>query len=282
MKHAYLIIAHNEFIFLQKLIDFIDDERIDIYILFDKKVKNLPSLTVKHSNITILTNRVNIYWGHYSQIIAELELFKAVSNKSYQYCHLISGVHFPLVSQEQMFLYFDSIYPKQLFSPLPCNPFEVDMKVKLQSFFIKYYRNENKIVSQLAQYAWVALLKIQRLFNLSRNRYSVYIKCSNWVSITQEAVDYIVSKEKEILFNFKYTFCGDEFFVPTILKNSTLDFDFLYDEKLLYQKIENTRAIVFGYESYDELIDSQALFARKFTDDSIHIADRIADNYNNR
>ena len=32
MKHAYLIIAHNEIYVLRKLISFIDDERNDIYL----------------------------------------------------------------------------------------------------------------------------------------------------------------------------------------------------------------------------------------------------------
>ena len=45
MKHAYLIIAHHEFDILNKLIQAIDDERNDIFIHFDKKVRNCPSLT---------------------------------------------------------------------------------------------------------------------------------------------------------------------------------------------------------------------------------------------
>lgn len=36
--HAYLIIAHNEFEVLQKLVGALDDPRNDIYIHFDKKV----------------------------------------------------------------------------------------------------------------------------------------------------------------------------------------------------------------------------------------------------
>ena len=35
MKHAYLILAHNEFVILERLIQAIDDERNDIYIHFD-------------------------------------------------------------------------------------------------------------------------------------------------------------------------------------------------------------------------------------------------------
>ena len=39
-KHAYLIMAHNEFDILEKLLLLLDDSRNDIYIHIDLKVKN--------------------------------------------------------------------------------------------------------------------------------------------------------------------------------------------------------------------------------------------------
>ena len=38
MKHAYLIIAHNDFEILKKLVSLLDNEHNDIYIHFDAKV----------------------------------------------------------------------------------------------------------------------------------------------------------------------------------------------------------------------------------------------------
>jgi len=282
MKHAYLIIAHNEFVILQKLIDSLDDDRTDIYVLFDKKVKALPMLTTKKSGLTVLKNRVNIYWGHYSQIQAEMILFKEIAQKDYSYCHLISGVHLPLYSQEFLFDYFDKVYPKQVFSFLPTNLKEIDFKVKLRSFFIKYYHSSNQVISRLSQYSWVLFLKIQKIFNLRRMYYREYVKCSNWVCITQEAVNYLVNHEREIEENFKYTFCGDEFFVPTVLKNADVPFDFFIEERLLFQRFENTRATILKVEDYNKLIDSKALFARKFSEISIEVVEMVMNNYNKR
>ena len=51
MKHAYLILAHNEFGLLQTLICYLDDERNDIYVHIDRKVKELPTLKVEKANI---------------------------------------------------------------------------------------------------------------------------------------------------------------------------------------------------------------------------------------
>ena len=39
-KHAYLIIAHNNFEILEKTLKILDDEKNDFYIHVDKKVKN--------------------------------------------------------------------------------------------------------------------------------------------------------------------------------------------------------------------------------------------------
>ena len=42
LKHAYLIMAHNQWAILAKLIRLLDDENNDIYLHIDKKVKSFP------------------------------------------------------------------------------------------------------------------------------------------------------------------------------------------------------------------------------------------------
>ena len=66
MKHAYLIIAHNEFELLKLLIDRIDDARNDIYIHIDQKT-NTEGLELRahhqfYQSITLVTQI------HYEQL----------------------------------------------------------------------------------------------------------------------------------------------------------------------------------------------------------------------
>lgn len=279
MKHAYLIIAHNEFVVLEKLIETLDDERVDIFILFDKKIEVIPKLEVNRASLFILENRINIFWGHSSQIEAEMILFDAVFNRDYRYCHLISGVHLPLYSQDFLHDYFNKTYPKQVFLDLPFHPFEIQMKVQAKSFFIQYYRHPNIALSKLAQFCWVFFLKIQRWLNIDRQYYHEYIKYSNWVCITQDAVNYLVNNKFNIRHNFKYTFCADEFFVPTVLKNANIPFEFLIEDKLLYQNFDNTGATVLNAQDFDALMNSKALFGRKFSLASIELVNRVIANY---
>lgn len=91
-KHAYLIVFHNNFYILKKLPKCIDDIRNDIYVHIDKKVKsfdfNYFKSLVKHSDIYSI-DRVRVGWESYTQIKAELILFKTASKYNYKYYHLI-------------------------------------------------------------------------------------------------------------------------------------------------------------------------------------------------
>ncbi len=67
-KHAYLIASNNNFSVLEACIDLVDDERNDLYLLFDQKsnvsvaYKDSFKRRAKHSNVTILNDTV-INWG---------------------------------------------------------------------------------------------------------------------------------------------------------------------------------------------------------------------------
>ena len=60
MKHAYLIIAHNEFWLLQQLIQVLDDSRNDIFIHFDKKLAAYPTLSTQHAGLSIIEQRIDV------------------------------------------------------------------------------------------------------------------------------------------------------------------------------------------------------------------------------
>ena len=83
-KHAFLVMAYNEFTMLNKLLTELDDERNDIYLHIDKKTKYVDfeeiSSWVNRSNI-IFVPRKKVYWGTYSLVDCELRLLKAAREK---------------------------------------------------------------------------------------------------------------------------------------------------------------------------------------------------------
>lgn len=68
-KHAYLIMCHNNFKHLSKLLMALDDVRNDIYIHVDKKVVDFPfkdiEKSVKETGVTWV-NRVSVGWGGFA------------------------------------------------------------------------------------------------------------------------------------------------------------------------------------------------------------------------
>ena len=105
-KHAFLIIAHNQFDILEKLIIMLDDDRNDIFLHIDKRVEHLDKdcylALVKHSDLHF-TKRMAVYWGHSSQVDCELLLLgECLKYGPYQYVHLLSGVDLPIKTQDEI------------------------------------------------------------------------------------------------------------------------------------------------------------------------------------
>lgn len=108
MKHAYLIIAHNEFEILKRLIQALDDERNDIYIHFDRKLNHYPDCRTSYAKLTFLEERMDVRWGDISVVDAEFALFdEAYRRGEYSYYHLLSGVDMPLKTQNYIHRFFE-------------------------------------------------------------------------------------------------------------------------------------------------------------------------------
>ena len=152
-KHAYLIMAHNEFYILEKLIMLLDDSRNDIFLHIDRKIKNFDfdkfKKMVKKSNL-YFTERVDIVWAASSQIECELVMLtEAIQKGKYDYYHLLSGVDLPLKNQKEIHKFFDQQQNKEFvhFSSLKPITGNLLERVKYYHFFLKNLRNKNKYIS---------------------------------------------------------------------------------------------------------------------------------------
>ena len=90
-KHAVLIQTHKPidyFIGLAKR-----HPNVNFYVHFDKKCDaSLLALTDNLANLCLLSDRVDVKWGGFSQVAATLKLFKtAFDNHQNHFFHLLSG-----------------------------------------------------------------------------------------------------------------------------------------------------------------------------------------------
>ena len=274
MKHAYLIMAHNQFLSLKELVATLDDERNDIFVHFDKKVKETPSLSTRFSKLVILKNRVDVVWGDLSQIKAEYALFKAafVPGK-YAYYHIISGTHFPLKSNDELHKWFEACNGACVLKPVPLSEEEIQMRFGYYHFFLKHLISRNKTVNKAYHLGWRAILGIQKALIIKRDTSFIKGKASQWCSLNEDAVELILKKENEMMKKFRRSFCCDEFFVRSIIDNT--DVPVLYDDKLCHVEFVYTTPRYFKEEDYDLLIGSGALFFRKMSDSNLGLAKMI-------
>ena len=235
MKQAYLIIAHNKIEQLKFLLLLLDYEKHDTFILFDKKAKitekqknDLRQIVTKSS--LFFTKEIPIYWGDYSLVEAEMELFET-ANKQEQYSmyHLLSGVDLPLDTAENIYNFFDN-RKEYNFLTMVSDELYIRNKVYERVAFKTMF--PHLTVRTVNNNFLRSVLKIYRKFEVELQRI-VKVDCfkkfnlelkyaSNWCSLNKKAVDILLEEKKLIASIFKNTKVNDELFIPTILQKDQL------------------------------------------------------------
>src|SRR5690606_19057756 len=153
------------------------------------------------------------------QIESEYALFETSyqNQEVYERYHLISGTHMPLKNQNEIHKWFDNFKGKEVLNYLYTDSYEANFKVNRLHFFVRNYRSPHIFIERTAQLLWDISLKSQYKLNIQRKEPNVRIKANNWVSLTESAVKHIIQQKKQTLKMFRYSFCGDAFFVPYLL-----------------------------------------------------------------
>lgn len=288
-KHAYLIIAHNEFLVLKLLISALDDIRNDIYIHFDAKSKTFPILNCRYSNLFILPNSIDVRWGDYSQVETEMLLFEYAYNKQkkndifYQYYHLISGVDIPLKNQDYIHNFF-SIHSGKEFIGFYQGNLMQELRIKVQMYHLfPHYFSKQRILN-IKSILRALFCRTQLFIGYKRNKDIELVRGTNWVSVTNEFVEYLLSKKVEIYQRFHHTFCADEVYKHTLCWNSPFKNKIYNINNEALGCMREINWVITEYDSflpsfsmadYKRLKESPMFFARKFDSANIDIVKRI-------
>lgn len=274
VKHAYLIIAHNDIELLQVLVDMLDDERNDIYIHPDKKWVDFDErkLRTLRANLFILPNRIKGYWGHISLMQIEYALFRYAREHSgqYAYYHLLSGADLPIKSQDYIHTFFsDKSMP---FISYWDHKADTYYKVSRYTFGMSYERTSNPWSLWSRSFAFLRRKLADYLYYLlgSRPGSRNFYKGANWVSLPVDCVDLLLSSEHWSSKRLRFTRNPDEIFAQTILYHNFfapqgIDPSVLEDLRLVNWKSSTISPDYFTIEQWDEILASPALFARKFS-----------------
>lgn len=272
--------AHNEWELLQTLINCIDDERNDIYVHIDSKVRDLPELKTRKAGLHLLKERVNVYWGDLSVVQAEYNLFKtAAMTDVYQYYHLLSGVDLPLKSQNYIHKFFERNKGKEFIGMSTYNCVE---EVRTKACYWHMFPHDFKNRSLVKHVLRTGFLKVQKFLHLTRNETENLRKGTQWVSVTDGFVRMMLSAESYVMKTFSHTFCPDEIYKQTLCWNSGFRqrlYDYTDEGNGCMRAIgwKNGELIDWGASDYEQLKSSPALFARKFNSSDSEFINRIVD-----
>ena len=292
MKHAFLVIAHNEPIILECLLRQLNHPDNTIFVHIDKKVKgDLESrmfAIVNNLGGVIVKKRIDVRWGDFSQICCELALYEEASRIGFDYYHLVSGCDLALKPMHVIHRFFTCHAGKEFIK------YDNDIRNRQDAYNkINYYYFFMRCCTKrtTGKSSWLLKtlkipqisLKLQNLFNISRCEKDdmIIYKGGNWCSLTHDAVIYILSQKDKIRKRFKWTRCADEIYKHTILKASLF-------ANQIYQPLGNNqssdlrmidwkRGNPYIWTIYDkrELLGTDNLFARKFSSKDLEIVESI-------
>lgn len=280
--------AHGSLELLQVLVSMLDDERNDIFLHVDKKSNMLEGvmLATSHARLFILQNRIDVRWGNLSQIKAEYALFEeAFRHGPYAYYHLLSGQDLPIKSQDFIHRFFDLHQGKEFVGVNRGEEFEWDCRRKMMRYWLltRFSRSKfgvlNAVTKRINKYLSVVLSLV-----LHREKMN-FAKGANWVSITHPCVEYVISQKPFVLQRFNFTYCPDEFFVQTLVWNHPQFREALYCEGDEYEGCmrlidwKRGNPYVWTMADQKEILASNRLFARKFSEQDMNIVHWIKDTF---
>lgn len=271
MNHAILILAHNNFDVISALLEQADDPAFDIYIHINRKVKRFPreqwQASVKRAGLYFVP-RVRVGYCDYSMVNAVVSLFRTAAQKHYDYYHLISGADLMIKKRDEFLRFFEEHNGKEFvgFSP----DFDGD-RVAYRHIFTACGRQKSKLLSRFFGAARKMLITLQKRLGLT-NRvtdFEIVRKGTDWYSITDAAVGYLLKQEPLFRKSFFRAYCPTEFFPQTVLYNSPYCerlYDLQSEGRGCLRTIDWQRGTPFTFteEDKDFLQASDGLFARKF------------------
>lgn len=269
MKHAFLILAHDNFDLLKYLISLLDDDRCDIFIHIDKK-KECPNLSTSKSNLFVFSE-FDVRWGDFSIVQAELFLYEQAlkaTKERYNYFHLLSGVDLPIKPMDEFYNFLEKNYGNEFVSFESCESKRITDRVAKWHVLTKYYKSPFFIRNMVKILRFVPEHVMN--FFVKRSDVGIVAKGSQWCSLTYDAVEYIMTKRDFINKRFINCCCPDEHFIQIILYNSMFRNKIINNNlrEIDFNRSPNGASPYTWTTSEDDfkiLSDSKGFFARKFS-----------------
>jgi hypothetical protein len=273
---AYLILAHTDPQQLKNLVEALD-HHADFYIHIDGKSKIAPfqNRIPPANNVTYLADRKRVSWGGYSQVEATAALFAAAlgAEVSYEYLVVLSGMDFPIKSNEGIVDYLGSQPYRQ---HIRLGQIDEDSNSGMASRIRRYHFRDQMISPALANKVLRKSIELG-LYPFSKQVPKGLIPCfgSNWIALTPDCAQFVLTyldDNPNVIRFFRHAYCPDELVFHSVIASTRYR-----DETPGLEAFSGTHPCVLANlhlvqwnlstihteEHYDEIRESGKLFVRK-------------------
>jgi Core-2/I-Branching enzyme len=288
MKIAYLILAHRNPRLIKKAVECLSCEGVSFFIHIDAKVAIAQFDSICSNNVFLTDERIPVYWGEFSQTEAIFLLIEQAlaAPQRYDYLVLLSGSDFPLRSGGYVNKFLETNRGCEFITlfklPVPGMPISRINTIRFPS------------TRPILRFLFRAFAKVglaQRDYQKAFGNLELY-SGHTWWALSREACNYVIEfaqNHQRFVQFFENTHASDEMLIHTILGNSPfrsrIRRHLVYEDWPMEGPRHHPKMIdgehVNSFESEDEVSPpdvhgpGEMLFARKFSDDGLHLVERV-------
>ncbi len=234
---AYLIIAHHQPDHLNRLIQQLQHSNDHFFVYIDQRqnLQTFQAAVTNQENIHWILHRKSVYWVGIGTVQAELELIKQARQfgEFSQYI-LLSGSDYPIkpIPYIRSFL----ISEKRIFIPVHGCIYPSEDE-RFRNRFDRYHFLDNDFLNPRGlhsnRFPFRHIRRYLTKYPISRSipAHTRLYQGPTWVGLTQAFVDYLFQEVHldQLIKFYRHTYCPDEMFLPSLVKNSPFENDLYFD-----------------------------------------------------
>jgi hypothetical protein len=290
MKIAYLIFAYKNPLLIQRTVEYLSCEDASFFVHIDGRIPIEQFESIRGNNIFFTDSRIPVYWAEFSGVRAILLLIRQAltAPQRHDYFVLLGGSEFPLRSRRYIHEFLEMNRGREFITmkkmPAPGKPLS-----RLNTLRFPSTRPVLRFIFRVLAKMGLAQRDYRKHFG-DLEPYSGI----TWWALTREACQYIIEftrRDQNLIRFCENIHAPEETFIQTILGNSP--FKSQIRRNLVYEdwspqgprahpEMINVQHLSF-FRSQNEVSvqdlhgPGELLFARKLSDDHLHLVERIAD-----
>lgn len=294
MKIAYLILAHNNPLHLQRLITAIKSPSSEIFLHIDKNSKIEQFSNLDFGSINLCNQRFRVFRSHFSQVQAILALMNQALEHASNFDRfvLLSGTDYPLRSAAYIQDYFEHHQTDECINLVKMPNLSEGKPLSRLTGFKPSPTQPRYLMERLFRGSLrrLGLIPKERDYNKALNGMTPY-GGAEWWALTRKACSYIVefvNREKEYVKFFHHSQNPEEMFFHIIVGNSLFRENITnyltftdwsagggHPAQIGMHHLDKFRDKMFGKNQNP--CSGEFLFTRKFSDGSGLVVDYIDD-----